>query len=72
MEFIQKHIPHIPNWETIGQNMTQNSGAIVSFIKDYWLGILLLLALIGFIGYHIFSKPKPDDQSLPKIIQMIE
>lgn len=67
MEFIQKHIPHIPNWETIGQNMTQNSDEIVSFIKDYWLGIVLFLAFIGFIAYNLFFAPKPNEPNSPQI-----
>ena len=62
MEFIQAHVPTIPNWNVIGQTVTENTNSLVKLFKDYWVAITIILLLTGVILWHFASKkPKSDN-----------
>ena len=62
MEFIQAHVPTIPNWNVIGQTVTENTNSLVKLFKDYWVTITIVLLIVGVILWRLTSKkPKSDD-----------
>jgi hypothetical protein len=63
MEFIQTHIPTIPNWEGISDNIATKSEVFSDFIRNNWKGILFVAVVVfGVIYHNKSSKSKPEIQ----------
>lgn len=65
MEIVQISIPDIPDLKGLFAKAVEvpdvKMGGIIEFIKENWLGLLVVAAFIGIVLHRVFSPKKVEN-----------
>lgn len=73
MEIVQISIPDIPDLKGLFAKAVEvpdvKMGGIIEFIKENWVGLLLVAAVIGGLIYIFFNSPKVENDKPNEVPQ---